>query len=284
MKKTKIVIPALGLLLLSTAASVSGTVAWFSANTSVTVSGMNVTTQVSGNLLIAESNSSDDNYKAGPLSQTQTGILQPVSTVNGTSFFYTKNYIDGNGKATAQTGAFEPYTTDSALATYYDVVGAKGYVDYTFYLKATSSAASQKVSISVCNLKYNGTIIDGSDAETKDLAWRVAVFSQPVAVNTNSDTVGTNASILKLANATYFDGNAVSAATPTYAAPSNLGSEAVIGTLATAGLTQRYKVIVRLWLEGNDTSCTNETYATLTEHYTLDLTCALGVAGVLKIN
>ena len=33
MKKSKVIVPALGLLLLSTAASVSGTVAWFSANT-----------------------------------------------------------------------------------------------------------------------------------------------------------------------------------------------------------------------------------------------------------
>ena len=32
MKKSKIIVPALGLLLLSTAASVSGTVAWFTAN------------------------------------------------------------------------------------------------------------------------------------------------------------------------------------------------------------------------------------------------------------
>ena len=43
MKKTKVIIPALGLLLLSTAASVTGTVAWFAANSTVTASGMKVT-------------------------------------------------------------------------------------------------------------------------------------------------------------------------------------------------------------------------------------------------
>ena len=42
MKKTKIIIPALGLLLLSTAASVSGTVAWFAMNNSVTATGMSI--------------------------------------------------------------------------------------------------------------------------------------------------------------------------------------------------------------------------------------------------
>ena len=43
MKKTKIIIPALGLLLLSTAASVTGTVAWFAANATVSATGMQVT-------------------------------------------------------------------------------------------------------------------------------------------------------------------------------------------------------------------------------------------------
>ena len=48
MKKTKVIIPALGLLLLSTAASVTGTVAWFSANAQVTATGMTVTAKSDG--------------------------------------------------------------------------------------------------------------------------------------------------------------------------------------------------------------------------------------------
>ena len=42
MKKTKVIIPALGLLVLSTAASVTGTVAWFSANLTAQATGMQV--------------------------------------------------------------------------------------------------------------------------------------------------------------------------------------------------------------------------------------------------
>ena len=42
MKKTKILVPAAGLLLLSTAASVTGTVAWFSMNTTVSATGLAV--------------------------------------------------------------------------------------------------------------------------------------------------------------------------------------------------------------------------------------------------
>ena len=54
MKKTKIVIPALGLLLLSTAASVTGTVAWFSSINTVTASTMTIKATVGANLYIAK--------------------------------------------------------------------------------------------------------------------------------------------------------------------------------------------------------------------------------------
>ena len=43
-----------------------------------------------------------------------------------------------------------------------------------------------------------------------------------------------------------------------------------------AGATEYNKVTVRLWLEGEDTTCTNETYAQLTNAYSLALTFHLG--------
>ena len=73
MKKSKILVPALGILVLSTAASITGTVAWFSVNNSVTVDGMSVTTKVAGNLLITDDNSSDANY-GSVLHQGRTGV------------------------------------------------------------------------------------------------------------------------------------------------------------------------------------------------------------------
>ena len=54
MKKTKIIVPALGLLLLSTAASVTGTVAWFAANRIVTASGMSVTVKSDSTFLLIQ--------------------------------------------------------------------------------------------------------------------------------------------------------------------------------------------------------------------------------------
>ena len=52
MKKTKIIIPAMGLLLLSTAASVSSTVAWFAMNSSVSATNMQIKAKTDNAYLI----------------------------------------------------------------------------------------------------------------------------------------------------------------------------------------------------------------------------------------
>ena len=280
MKKTKVIIPALGLLVLSTAASVTGTVAWFSANNRVNVNGMKVSTKVKGNLLIAASNSSDANYSSSDLTQNDVGgILEPVSSVNGIDFFYTKEKVSGTG-ATTDT-ILEAYSTDSAFATYYDVTGAKAFADYRFYVKATSDLDNQKVILSKLNLLYNGSALG------EEKAWRVAVFAQ--TVEEGADAVALASGQLKTilapsaspASLYFTSGEAYSTAgelpsTPaTKASVSNLGYAANIGTILTKGTTQRFFIDVRLFLEGEDKTCNNDTFATLTEEYTLNLTCEL---------
>ena len=63
-KSTKIILPALALLVLGTTAAATGTVAWFAANGVVSATGMEVQCDVSKNLLIvvkiSSSNSSGD--------------------------------------------------------------------------------------------------------------------------------------------------------------------------------------------------------------------------------
>ena len=52
MKKSKIIIPALAMLVMSTAATVTGTVAWFTMNTTAKAEGMYVSAKTSGSLII----------------------------------------------------------------------------------------------------------------------------------------------------------------------------------------------------------------------------------------
>lgn len=291
MKKSKIIAPALGVLILSTAASISGTVAWFTANNSVAVTGMSVTTKVGSNLLICATNTSDDDYETS-LSQTRSGTLMPVSTVNGTAFFYTSS-SNVNGSGDAKTDSYVAYSEaavnepsnalanldagktnyDAAFNTAYGVTDAittsnvvYGYIDYSFYLKATNAAnAAKELRLTTCNLLYDG-------AAVTETAWRVAMFATTAAKETpvNNEVDNNNRkTILALSGATNFTpGEAVSSTSAT--ATVTYGTGAVVASVG-AGSTQRYKVTVRLWLEGEDSTCTNDTFANLTASYTLGL-------------
>ena len=94
MKKTKVIIPALGLLLLSTAASVSGTVAWFAMNASVTANGMQITAKSDSSFLII---GTSDN-----LTTVQTGNATSVdlTAVNAEVFPVAHDTISNTATAT----------------------------------------------------------------------------------------------------------------------------------------------------------------------------------------
>lgn len=78
MKKSKILAPALAILCLSTAASVTGTVAWFAANNIVTVNGMNVRSTLPSSLAI------NDTYN--PIGQdTSVTLTSPEVDLNPVS-------------------------------------------------------------------------------------------------------------------------------------------------------------------------------------------------------
>ena len=276
MKKTKIIAPALGLLLLGTAASVTGTVAWFSINSTVAVTGMRVNTKVGNNLLIADDDDDNESSSFGNvLNQTVTGTLEPVSSIDGNSFFYTSSdNVDASGDAKDDAyTAYNPADT-AAFNTNYNTSGAVGYVDYKFYLKATNGEnANRHLAMTRCNLLY-----EGSPLTTNDYAWRVAVFAAVATQDTplsDADTIGTNAanlkSILRRSGAAYYTSESAVSDVDTVSSVSAKIDDAVNIVTLTPAQTVNYKVIVRLWLEGEDTKCTNETFASLTGKYDLDL-------------
>ena len=347
MKKTKIIIPALGMLLLSTAASVSGTVAWFSVNTAINVTGMSVKTKVAANLQIAAQNQ-EANYSNEDLPQSRFGMLLPSSTIDGEDFYWTTNAkFNGDAESdaytlynedTAATDAsanktayddgfnsaygFNPVISEGAITEANKESVAYAYVDYSFYLKAYYSAAGEKIALTKCNMLYNNGVVASGGS------WRVALFAHQVNANTeeaDSATVaasgalksildfgntkslnqnevtptlianGTSASgyytdaLLQNAAAGNADGKtyyyqasgengtpkAVSGAAVAPTAVSNPNAEAIVATSTAAG-TLRYKVVVRLWLEGEDVSCTTDTFALLNQAWTLDLAFSLG--------
>ena len=288
MKKTKIIIPAMGLLLLGTAASVTGTVAWFSMNTSVKITGMQVKTKVSNNLLIAADTLASNAKKAdsafeSSLSQTVKGYLEPVSTVNAKDFFYTLSAkADGSLATDGEYIAYNP-STAASVATYgnkfsedYGVTkaevqtftGAEGpalaYVDYVFQLKAVATSASY---LNLTKLY----LIDGNPKDAS-VAHRVAVFTEDITSGTVTADAGTKQIILTESGAVNQTANqAVAAAgTATAAVSYNTYSDTTLATISSAG-TKYYKVVVRMWLEGEDKTCYNDMFLPLTNEWALDI-------------
>ena len=294
----KIVAAAIAMMTLSTAAAVTGTVAWFSANQLVNVNGMTVQTKVSSNLMIAEDNVNnpvDGQYRAS-LTQNVAKILEPASSVDGVAFYYAAtNNVSGSGDAITDayySYASQPANPDSTnyidhFSANYSISktiatgmisgqqGAYAYADYAFYLKGTNvESTDQYIKLTKCNLLYNNAALDSADR-----AWRVAVFAQDATQNVNTTTAlasSDKVTILTPASAANFtSGKAVNSA-------SGLG-DVTYGTAAnvyeiTAGETAYCKVTVRLWLEGEDNTCNNDTYAALTDAYSLDLSFELNTA------
>ena len=252
------------------------TFAWFSMNNKVTVTGMQVRTQTGDNLLIASSDTAATTVEAEnsfttALTSTLSALLEPVSTVDGVTFFYNAtNNVAGDGNALADTYITYNPSDTSAFNTNYGTSGAVGYVDYAFQLKAiNTSDVAKNVVIETLNLTY------GTDPDV-DKAFRVAVFVNDMGeTGTTAATAPTTTSLLSIlrqSGATYFTTDmAVSAAN---AAPTTVNDKiddaATIGTV-NANKTNYFKVVVRLWLEGEDSTCNNTTFATLNDAWQLDV-------------
>lgn len=291
MKKSRIIIPALGLIALGTAASITGTVAWFSMNTKVTVTGMTVHTEVSSNLQIAEdtlangTRVADSNFTS-KIDTSLTALLEPVSTVNGKNFFYTVNG-KANGDAAADdyvayNAAEIPTSGDASkeiekFNAAYGTSGAVGYKDYVFELKAANTvAASKDIKITRLDMIYAG-------AKDASKAYRVAVLVEDLGEAGSNPANAGQSGTLKGIYAPDGGNNqtanyAVSAAgTAPTALASPYNTVSVIGSVP-ANKTNYYKVVLRLYLEGEDTTCTTATFLNLTSTWDLKIEIALDTA------
>ena len=300
--------------------------AWFTMSKEVQVTGMEVRTTVGSNLLISTTNL-DADYTSQTLSQARKALLEPSSTINGVtgSYYYTVN-AKANGDAVVDV--YDLYAEDAATSVQnptagkanYDIdfnnaykLGASGvftstniamtdsvngaaygYIDYTFYLKATSNgtateATPQQLRMTKCDLDYTDGALDADGDVGKvggpDRAWRVAIFASDITstkpgtgrITTDvAAAVGNQKGLLSVAGAAYqtvenSKNQAVNSGTTLGDVLNNGASGVIIDSITAANASKYYKVTVRLWLEGEDTTCTSETYAALTDKYNLDL-------------
>ena len=295
MKKFKKLIPALALLLVSAVLMSTASYAWFSMNNKVTVTGMEVKTKVSSNMLIAHdtlantSKKNDSDFTTSD-STAVKAILEPVSTADGNTFFYSTNAkADGSKITDSSATPFIQYNAGSSAvgsdASNYDdlfsqnygvtnssglltgVTKASPYVDYVFQLKAQNNGSgTQVISLTKLDLTYSGA------ADTSK-AYRVAIFVEDITTNDPAGTIGTLKGVYKPESATNFNSQVVNG-TDSYATATYVSEATSLASL-NAGDNKQYKVVVRMWLEGQDTTCYNDKFIELTDSWKLDLELSL---------
>ena len=281
--------------------------AWFTMNKTVNVTGMEVKTHVGSNLLIAHDTLGSTTKAAESTFTTVDNtavkaILEPVSTSTGKTFWYTLDAkADGSKNKAVTDVAYKSYETDKgntsdAGSGYHDVFSqsygvsetiagqimtgetqAYGYVDYVFQIKATNTeATAQAIQLTQLDLSY-GAATDG------EKAFRAAVFYEDITSAAPAGGPGTLLGTYTPATAANHDGKVVSGTT-TYADASYISATTDWASIP-AGATKYYKFVVRLYIEGQDTTCTSATFAPLTSDWKLDLQLDLGdVAGHTEVS
>lgn len=258
MKKTKILVPAMGMLLLSTAASVTGTVAWFSANNAVTAQGMQLKAKAQDGLVISNAAAGTYNETADS-SKTTCAELIPASTWNLSTWLTSKS-TDPSAANTEQA-----YVATSAWV---DNSAEYGYVVHNFYIRSSSASALTVTGLDVT--KVEAKVSGGAAAQNLSKALRVGVLFDgstnpyiyaPVTGYTASYTVQKAAGAYSNA-----EGARATVAPLAY----NTRSHDTTVTSIPASTSNGLHVEVFIWFEGEDAACiSNNIQATME---TLDVT------------
>lgn len=120
-KSTKIILPALALLVLGTTAAATSTVAWFAANGTVKATGMEVVCQTSHNLIISNTDPNTftdgaENYYGSSVASAndRAANLMPASTGATVLEAKTPGYVKGNKYSTTDSAADKFFYTKEA--------------------------------------------------------------------------------------------------------------------------------------------------------------------------
>ena len=168
MKKTKVIIPALGMLLLSTAASVTGTVAWFAANASVTATGMQLKATTDSEYLVISHSSASATWQAGISDKTVTFQMPANAEVLPTSrqtVSSTLSWVTASGTSTTD-GSAAADTTQALTITEennYGTANGKNYFIYDVLYVGLAKGSSQPANTKLLKCNVDFTAEESSD-------------------------------------------------------------------------------------------------------------------------
>ena len=241
MNKMKKLIPALCLLLVSATLLGTSTYAWFSMNSTVTATGMEIKAKTSKNLLISKE--ADRNFGLTVDLGNSTTTMQPATSSDGKNFY----------KTTKNADSYNNYQ----IATLIDADLESG-ISGTHYQKNTVYLNSESEQDSFSKFYVSGITSVGFDA-LGELAksLRVSVVyndSAKIYAPVNGNT------------ATYKAGKPLTDTTPI--AQDYTDTNAITATINNTGI----KVDIYVWFEGQDTNCTSANAALQTAAASLIIT------------
>lgn len=299
--------PTIFLLLVAAFMLGTSTLAWFTTNTAVTASGMKIKLEADDNLLIAPDvdglSSNNENTFKNALTMTPAALkLAPVSSVDGRSYFYVEPRNATAAGNVINEKEYLPYAPSAFSAAY---KSAAGYSEYRFQLKAMTGTVDLERALRLTDLDLS--YIGDKSANTSLIkAFRIAVFMEgkPSEYPEHSDPnvtgfTAANAATIPASEsydplkavyaptgAEFFtEGKAVSA-TDALSAVEKLNKVAYSAEdeadrqldILGRETVRYYKVSVRIWLEGEDTTCNNESFVVLDDDWELKMTFTLGNA------
>lgn len=181
MKKSKIIVPALGILVLSTAAAVTGTVAWFTSNNTLSVTGMHAKVDAENGIVV--SNEAKSTWATSAVAQhsgeNESFLL--TSTADLTSWYHNKS-DDANDHTAAEDyttltvtkPAAGTQTANTGLGTTtYNNQAKNVYLINRFYIQSASGLELTGQDIKVKNIAAAGN----TGSAELDKALRVAFKS-----------------------------------------------------------------------------------------------------------
>ena len=260
MKKTKVIIPAMGLLLLSTAASITGTVAWFSVNTTVTANGMSV--QAKAQEGIAISNAADGTYNFTAASAKSTvAELYPASTIDFDPFLTSVSTNPG------QANTQQAYSTGAAWV---NNSTEAHYVVHNFYIRSSSASALTIGSLDIKSV--DAKVGGGAAAQELSKSLRVGVqFENSSNVYIYGPVTGFTATVSVQKAAGAYSAAAADREDVT-ALAGNVESNDTAVTSLPARTSNGKLVSVYVWFEGEDAACISNNLPVSTEQLDIAIT------------
>lgn len=274
----KKIIPALALLLISAMVLASASYAWFSMNTSVTATGMQVKAKTSSTLLIdtAIATNSEGRLEQGDSTKAalvDSSAINPTSTVDGTNWFTAEAALAS--AKTAKEGTFEDVTGSAAL---YRLAN-------TFYLQAFDQTKAKSGTYDAFEGKkivVDEVTVSAPDGDDLAPSFRILVVcgDEKVFIAPIVTTEPTNQGVASVSSAGVATMDTIQFADVS-ARNSNKSTVSTNNTVVAAddlNYNEVYTVNVYIYFDGEDTSLFTDNIPETLDNYTVTIQFSLADA------